>query len=275
MIINRTQLNAVIGFPLEHSRSPSLHNAIYKKLGLNAVLFAMPHKDIKKLARFIKTAHLGMVIVTMPHKQSIIPYLDSLSAEAKAIKAVNTVINKNGKLKGFNTDIDGIARAFKGIKLAGKNVLLLGAGGAARAAAYFLFKQKANIYYLNRTRQKAVKLKKDFGGKVVKLEEVDPEKINVIINATPIGMPPKNKEMPVPKSFLRKGQIVFDVVYNQGSTELLKQARKKGAAVISGMEMFVGQALRQIELYTGKKLQNGSIAEWAFKAKFENFETVG
>ena len=261
MITNRTQLNAVIGYPLGHSQSPLLHNALYKKLNIDAVLVALPHKDIKRLAEVIKTANIGLTVVTMPFKQSIRPFLDEIDERAKAIGAVNTVINKKGKLMGYNTDIDGIASALSGVPLAGKNVLLIGAGGAARAVAYFLHKKRANIVYLNRTKSKARKLQKDFSGKTVNLNAVDPAQMDVIINATSVGM--ESNALPIPKSFLRKEQYVFDVVYNVNSTELLRQAKKRGAKTISGMEMFIGQGLRQVELYTGKALNTNKMKKYA------------
>lgn len=254
MITSKTQLNAVIGFPLSYSQSPSLHNALYAKLGIDAVLVAIQNKNIEQLVATIKAANIGLTVVTMPFKQAIIPFLDKVKKQAKAIRAVNTVINRNGKLEGFNTDFDGIAFALKAVPIAGKNVLLLGAGGAARAVAYYIKERSGKILYLNRTPAKTIKLQREFGGRVVVLNQIGASEIDVIVNATPVGMDPKAKTLPLPLKFLRKGQYVFDLVYKHGFTELLKQAKQRGAKTVSGMDMFLGQALRQIELYSGKKI---------------------
>ena len=133
-----SKLNLVIGYPLAHSKSPALHNALYKKLGINAKMEALERKDIAGLIKIIKSQNVGLTAVTMPFKQTVMRYLDVIDETAKATGAVNTVINKSGKLTGYNTDIDGIALALKNVPLKGKNVSLIGAGGAARAVAYYL-----------------------------------------------------------------------------------------------------------------------------------------
>lgn len=254
MITGKTRLNAVIGFPIGHSKSPALHNALYQKLGIDAVMLAFAHNNLKNLISAIKTLNIGLAAVTMPFKQSVMPFLDKIDKTAKKINSVNTIINKNGKLFGYNTDIDGIARALKGVVIRNKIVLVLGAGGAARAIAYYIKMKKGKLAYINRTKTKASILQKDFGGRIASLKAL--QSAQIIINATPIGMHPKVKASPLSKKFLRKTQVVFDLVYNPAPTQLLKDAKTAGAKTVSGTEMFAGQALRQIELFTNKKLSN-------------------
>lgn len=256
MITNKTRLNLVIGFPLRHSQSPVLHNFVYGRLNMDAIMLALPGPKIKPLMEIIKTFPVGLTCVTMPFKQAVIPYLDAIEKQAKAVGAVNTVINRDGRLSGYNTDVDGIAFALRDVVLKNKAVLLLGAGGAARAAAYFVTKQGGKILFLNRTKNKALALKKQFGGQVIGKNYLGSHPIDVIINATPIGMYPNVSQDPLDKKYLKRHQTVFDIVYNVGSTKLLKDAKSAGAKTIPGMEMFIGQGLKQIELYCGKKPDN-------------------
>ena len=254
-------LNAVIGHPLSHSRSPKLHNPVYERLKLNARLLPFSHPDIKVLVSAIRMLPIHLTAVTMPHKQSIMSLLDTVDSAAKKVGALNTVINRGGKLHGYNTDIDGIRYALRGVTLKDRNVLLVGAGGAAYAVGYVVKEGGGNLLYLNRTPQKAKKLQKMFGGLLVREGELREEGIDVIINATPLGMYPETSAIPIPEKLLHKHQTVFDLVYNPVETKLLKLAKKKGAQTISGLEMFAVQGLRQIELSTGKKIINGTVVE--------------
>lgn len=258
---NPKKLNAVIGYPLSHSRSPVLHNSVYELLKLNAVLLPFSNPDIKQLMAAIRALPIHLTAVTMPHKQSIMPLLDSVDGAAKAVGAVNTVVNRADKLTGYNTDIDGISYALRGTNLKGKQVLVLGAGGAAVAVSYVVKKAGGKLLYLNRTRSRAEALRKRFGGKVVSLREISPQKIALIVNATPIGMYPKVNVLPIPKAYIRGTHTVFDLIYNPKDTKLLMVSRKKGAKAVSGLDMFAVQGLRQIELWTGKKLVTQRLVE--------------
>lgn len=274
---NHKQLNAVIGYPLEHSRSPRLHNPVYKLLELNAVLSPISNPDITALVGQIRSTPIHLTAVTMPHKQSIMPLLDKVDAPAKKVGAVNTVVNRGGQLTGYNTDIAGIEYALRDTPLKGRNVLLVGAGGAARAAAYVIKKGGGNLLYLNRTKEKAKELRKVFGGTVLpplspllrkparRLTggegRLRPLGIDVIINATPIGMYPNTDDMLISPELLDRHQTVFDIVYNPVETKLLKLAKKRGARVVSGLNMFAVQGLRQIELWTGKKIIEKKLVE--------------
>jgi len=253
-INQHTALNAVTGFPLEHTLSPQLHAQIYKKLGLNAVMLAFLSQNIEEIITCMRTLPIHLLAVTLPHKQTVMKFLDRIDPVAKKIGAVNTVINRNGKLHGYNTDIVGIAHALKNTQLKGKNVLIIGAGGAARPLCWFLKKSGAKIFCLNRTRTKAEELTQEFGGIALDNNALVGAKIDVIINATPLGMKPHIDESPFPKNLLNKNQTVFDLIYNPIETKLLKDAKKAGAKTINGMPMLLAQALEQVRLWSGKKL---------------------
>jgi len=256
-----TQLNAVIGYPLSHSRSPMLHNPVYKRLKIDAILVPFSHRDVRALVAAIRALPIHLTAVTMPHKQTIMPLLDAIDPDAKKVGAVNTVVNRQGKLIGYNTDIDGIRYALRDTKLRNRTVLLIGAGGAANAAASAVRKAGGKLLYMNRTAKKAQALRKRFGGEVCSEQALNAEAIDVIINATPLGMHPDEKRIPIPERLLRKGQTVFDLVYNPPQTKLLVLAKRRGARTVSGLDMFAVQGLRQIELWTGKKIITTKLVE--------------
>lgn len=248
-INQKTRLNMVIGNPLDHTQSPLLHTTIYETLGLPAVLLAFPHADLAALIMAIKTLSVELTTVTMPYKEQVLQYVDVQSAEVQALKAVNTLIQRDGKLYGYNTDVNGIEYALSNIELTEKNVLIIGAGGAAGALGYVLKKNQANLFWLNRTVDKAQVLASEFGGAVITAKDLAELTADIIINTTPIGMYPDVKQSPLTAYEFTRKQTVFDMVYNPVDTLLLKQAKSAGATVISGVEMFIGQALRQIELW--------------------------
>jgi len=256
MINQKTQLNMVVGFPLEHTKSPLLHNAVYSALKINAVLLAFPNKDLPSLIKTIKTLSVGLTAVTMPFKEKVIKYLDNCSPEVKMLKAANTIIQRNGKLHGYNTDVDGIKYALRKTSLTKKNVLVIGAGGASRAAAFVLQKNRSNIFWLNRTKKNALALVKIFGGKVIDVEDLEELKMDVIINTTPLGMYPHINISPLPDYEFKPYQTVFDMIYNPMDTQLLKQAKKSKSKIIYGIDMFIGQGIRQIELFNDKKIRS-------------------
>ncbi len=259
LITNQTKLNMVIGYPLTHTKSPLLHNTVYEALNINAVLLAFPHESVASLISSIKTLSVGLTAVTMPFKEAVLPYLDVRNPEVDALKAVNTLIQTEGHLKGFNTDVDGIEFALRDVAIKSKNVLLMGAGGAARAAAYLLQKKKANIFWFNRTVERAKKLSKEFGGEILDQKEIETKTFDIIIHTTPLGMYPDQDKTPLPDYPFQKNQVVFDMVYNPLHTKLLIDAKSKGAKIISGLEMFIGQGLRQIELWTEQTFMNDNL----------------
>ncbi len=249
---SQTKLNAVTGFPLAHTWSPQIHELIYKTMNVNAVLLAFQQENIGEMIGIMRTLPIHLLAVTLPHKQEVMKHIDIIDDAAKKIGAVNTVVSLNGKLYGYNTDVVGIEHALEGVPLASKNVLVLGAGGAARPLCWFLQKQGANILCHNRTEQKAKELMKEFGGKSVSEKDLHEARIDVIVNATPVGMEPHADESPFPKNLFHKDQAVFDFIYNPLETQLLKDAKAVGAKTVSGVVMLIAQALAQVELWLGK-----------------------
>lgn len=255
----QTRLNMVIGYPLTHTQSPLLHATVYQLLGIDAVLLAQPHLRLKSLIHAIKTLSVGLTAVTLPYKEKVLAYLDECSDEVNTLQAANTLIARNGKLHGYNTDVDGIAFALRDITIQHKRVLVLGAGGAARAMGYFLQKHHASICWLNRTPEKALTLATMFGGNVINHHEVTSMQFDIIVNTTPIGLYPNLNESPLPPGVFHENQVVFDMIYHPMLTTFLKQAQQHRATIISGLEMFIGQGLKQIELFTHQPIPTSSL----------------
>lgn len=265
-ITSQTKLCILIGNPVEHSVSPEIHNAGYRALGLNFVYLACRVSDLRSAVAGLRGLGIRGASVTIPHKEAIIPYLDELSELARWIRAVNTVVNENGKLIGYNFDGEAAYLSLRanGVKLEGKKIVMIGAGGASRAIVFTIASKRKSgeIVLLDIREQVAEALAQEVSQKThaqvraVKMDqknlEQELEDASVLINASPVGMYPKIKESPVPVNLLRKELVVFDIVYNPFWTKLLKEARKKGAKVIGGLEMLVRQAGEQFRLFTGK-----------------------
>lgn len=256
MIDAKTKLCCVIGNPIAQSLSPQLHNNLYKVMGLNFAFLAFQVSDVEHAITGFKALNIVGISVTIPHKLEVMKYLDDIDETAKSIGAVNTIVNKEGKLMGTNTDWLGAVKALeRKTRLAGKNIALLGAGGAARAVAYGLIKNRANVSIFNRSLEKAYELKNIFNlagayslGDIDKIAEAD-----IIINTTSIGMIPNDKMAPISEDCLNSKQIVFDIIHTPTETQLIKYAKKEKATVIYGYEMLLFGAAEQFELYTGKK----------------------
>ena len=251
-----TRLTAVIGDPVTQSLSPLLHNKVYENEGIDAVMLAFGNPSIEKLVAAMRALPIHLAAVTMPHKQTIMPFLDEIEAEARAIGAVNTVINSGGKLIGYNTDVVGIAAALEGAALKGVNALLIGAGGAARTAAYLLKREGANIFCRNRERAQAEDLLRTFGGTFVEEDALGSVAFDVIINATPVGMKPNGDASPFPEELIRPVSTIFDLVYSPLETKLLASAARRGARAVSGLTMFLAQGLEQERLWLVKTMEN-------------------
>lgn len=262
-----TRLCAVIGNPVGHSLSPALHNAAFNALDLDFVYLAFRVEDLKSAVCGMRALHnfRGMS-VTIPHKIEIIDYLDDVAEVDRRIGSVNTVINEDGRLFGFGTDGPGALKSFldAGIKLEGKSVLILGAGGVSRAIAFTLarFAPLDRMVILDINEPVMLALADDLrAGTTVPIETayLDNSAIakkvpaaDIIINCTPVGMHPKVDASLVPAELFNKYQVVFDVVYTPIQTRLLREAEAKGCRVISGVEMFINQAVLQFERFTGK-----------------------
>lgn len=240
--------NAVIGFPLEHTGSPRLHNAAYADLGLNAKLTAIANENIEELVDRIRKTPLELTAVTMPHKEAIMEHLDEIDEDAEAIGSVNTVINREGELHGYNTDIVGMEYALRNLQP--KSVMLLGAGGAARPLARLAQKKGWQLMIWNRSPERAKALAEEFGATAVE----EPQAADLLVNTTPLGMHPHEGRSPIRPEIVEWYSHVFDIVYNPYETQLLKDAKVAGAVTISGLDMFVAQGLEQIRLWSGQEL---------------------
>ena len=256
MLSSATKLTAVIGNPIGHSLSPLLHNDIYVREDVDAVMLAFQNPSIAELVSAIRALPIHLTAITLPHKESVIPLLDEVDEKALSIGSVNTIINTDGKLKGFNTDVVGIAVALKDAPLKGKSVLIFGAGGAARAVAYHMKECGAKIHSYDRTFKKAQILCEKFGGMALELDAMNGTQFDVIVNASPVGLHPNTDATPVPKEMIKKGGIVFDLVYNPLETRLMREATERGAQAISGLTMLVEQALEQERLWLGREIGN-------------------
>jgi shikimate dehydrogenase len=263
-INGKTKVCAIIGDPVEHSLSPVMHNAAFKELGLNIVYvaFKVTRNGLEGAVSGARSLGLLGLNVTMPHKSAAISYLDETDSAAKAIGAVNTVLNERGKLFGYNTDGKGamIALQENGVDPEEKRMLLLGAGGAAKAIAFQAAQEVDELVIVNRTPQKAKQLaemiNKQFGTRVkgttlsAKVLKEELETIDILVNATSVGMNPDVDATPVPADLLHSNLCVMDIVYNPLETKLMKDAKSTGASVISGLEMLLYQGAVAFEIWT-------------------------
>src|SRR6202163_4130471 len=227
-------------------------NAAMRRENVNGVYLPLHAKTLKDLLYCIREIPLHGVSVTMPYKQAIVEYLDNTDAHTTKTGACNTVVRgQDGKLYGFNTDVAGIIRPLEQrLSIDKAKVLVLGAGGAARAAVFGLKERGAEVWILNRTAAKAQKLARQAKAHSIKRADVRKIAFDVIINATPVGMG-NTRDCPLKDEEIQ-ARVVFDMVYDPVETHLLRVARAKGLSVIPGVEMFVHQAARQFEIWTGK-----------------------
>lgn len=254
-----TRVFGVAGNPIAHSLSPLMHNTAFRREGVNAVLLPFRAKSAADLLALMLELPMSGAAVTMPLKLEVLPYLDQIDALAGRIGACNTLrVSADGKLYGYNTDVAGVVRPLEKymketrMKLAGARIAVLGAGGAARAAVFGLVDKGAEVFIVNRTHENAVALAKAAKAKALRHELLAKQQFDAIINSTPCGMKGSKEALPLAENELNTG-LVFDMVYNPLETPLLKLAKARGLAVISGLEMFVQQGVRQFEIWTGKK----------------------
>lgn len=268
-IDGKTKVTGVFGYPVEHSLSPLFHNAAFARLGLNFVYlpFAVKPGELKMAVKSIRSLNMVGVNVTIPHKEKVLPYLDQIFPEAKAIGAVNTIHNKEGKLIGYNTDGDGFIESLKkqgGFDPKNKSVFLLGAGGAAYAISFALIKSGIKkLVLVNRTYSKGKALlehlREIFQYKcqlsLVEFEERNSSfimnEIDLLINATSIGMHSGDPLLITPE-ILPPNIFIYDVVYNR-KTPLLKLAEEKKLTSLGGLDMLVYQGALSFEIWTGQK----------------------
>lgn len=268
-ISGKTKICALIGDPVEHTMSPVMHNTAYKKLGLDYIYipFRAAPEQLPQAVAGLRALNVAGFNVTIPHKVSVIPLLDGLDPLAEKIGAVNTVVNNYGELRGYNTDAEGFLRALleRGVEPGGKNVVVLGAGGASRAITYILAERGAGLTILNRMLELdwaediAGLIKEDFGKVVRVLELCDEylaqalENADILVNATSVGMSPGGEASLVPAELLDDSLIVVDIVYNPIVTRLLREARAAGARTVGGIDMLTWQGALAFEKWTGQE----------------------
>ena len=262
MITSKTQMVGLLGHPVSHSQSPAMHNRAFAEKGLPFAYaaFDVAEEDLPDAVAGIRALGLKGVNVTIPHKVAIMPMLDEIDPLAKRIGAVNTVVNEGGRLIGYNTDGMGYVRSLveeTGIQLEQQVVTMLGAGGAARAVAFTLAERGVKqINIINRSREKAALLAEHVSAIVPTkaVEQADGREAiaasTLLINTTSIGMYPHVEDMPIPMEWLHSEMVVSDLIYNPLETRLLREARKLGAQVHSGVGMFVNQGALAFELWT-------------------------
>ncbi len=254
-----TRIYGVAGDPVGHSLSPVIMNAALRRENVNGVYLPLHAKTLKDLIHCVREIPLHGLSITMPYKQTILPFLDNTDAHTSKIGACNTMVRgQDGKLYGFNTDVAGIIRPLEQrISIENAKVLVLGAGGAARAAVFGLKERGAEVWVMNRTSIKGQKLARQAKAHSIKRADLRKVAFDVIINATPVGM--GNTHDCSLKDAEIQARVVFDMVYDPIETHLLRAARAKGIAVIPGVEMFVQQAARQFEIWTGKPAPAGDM----------------
>jgi 3-dehydroquinate dehydratase / shikimate dehydrogenase len=247
-----TKVYGVAGDPVAHSLSPLMMNTAFRRENVNGVYLALHATTLADLMACVRDIPLHGLSVTMPYKQAILPYLDNTDAVTEKIGACNTVIRaQDGKLYGYNTDVAGVVRPLEQrLHLAGAKVLVLGAGGGARAAVFGLKERGAEVFIMNRTAAVGQKLARQARAKFLNRTQMRGLQFDVIVNATPVGMN-GGKVSPLGEKELN-ARVLFEMVYTPAETKLVKMAREKGLHVITGAEMFVQQGARQFEIWTGK-----------------------
>ncbi len=252
MIDGHTKIFGILGRPVAHTLSPAMHNAAFRQLGVNAVYVAFPVFDLTAAVAGLRGLNLAGVSVTLPFKEEIIPLLDELDPRAAQIGAVNTVVNRNGHLVGYNTDWLGALTALQArTAIAGEHFLILGAGGAARAIAFGLTEAGGRVTLADLDAARATALAEDLGAAAIALNALGQCPAAGLINATPVGMEPLVEEIPLSPDLLSRFTLVMDIVYRPLQTRLLREAQNRGCATIDGLQMLIQQDTAQFELWTG------------------------
>ena len=282
----KTKVCGIIGDPIEHTVSPQMHNAAFAKMGIDYLYipFRVRKEGLGKAIEGMRALNIRGLNVTIPHKVAVIPFLDELDPLAEKIGAVNTIVNEDGVLKGYNTDATGFLQALleRGTEPRGKNMVILGAGGASRAISFILAEGDAHLVILNRlleldwAEELAHRLSQTFNQEVkaLKLDEENLamvlDRADILVNATSVGMSPNIDETPVPAKLLKPGLVVFDIVYNPIKTRLLREAEAAGAKTINGVDMLVWQGASSVEMWTGLREPIELMREEAIKGLQKN-----
>ena len=264
-----TDIYGIFGHPVKHSLSPDMHNSAFNALGLNSVYvaFDIDPEDIEEATRAIRVMGIKGINITIPHKQTIIPFLDEVSPDAQLTGAVNTVKNENGKLSGYNTDVGGFLRAVRedlDFNPEGNTLFLVGAGGAARAVLSAFCMNGGKVVYIadiiqDKSIELATQFKANFQNITIETVELDNQNLieqkfdeaDLLVNASPAGMDGVGS-LDIPITSLNKNAVVYDLVYKPPDTNLLKQARELGHKASGGLTMLLYQGAESFEIWTGE-----------------------
>jgi len=267
-VLGHTRVLGVFGHPISHSLSPVMHNAAIEALDIDYIYvpFHVMPENLGKAVEGIRALEIAGVNVTIPHKERIIEYLDEASDYSMQIRSVNTVINENGRLRGDTTDGPGFVRSAEAAwgKLDGCRVLILGAGGSAKAVSFALARIGCQVTIANRTRERAVELaeglKAVFGKGVPEVVGLRVEELadviretDMVVNTTSVGMHPDVDGIPLPPDLLYPNLLVYDLVYNPAKTRLVSEAESRGAMAMTGLKMLVYQGAISFEMWTGRE----------------------
>ncbi|MGI2336317.1 MAG: shikimate dehydrogenase [Dehalogenimonas sp.] len=260
MITATTSLVALIGDPVAHSVSPVMHNAAFRERKLNYTYqaFRVTKEDLAAAVSGLRGLNVRGANITLPHKKAVIPFLDTVDSPALRIGAVNTIVNENGRLTGYNTDAAGFLGALRasGFEPQGKKAVVLGAGGAARAVVFALKDAGVKVNVINRTFSTATALAADTGTEAFEMTDEGYrqalEGALLVVNATSVGLSPDEASSPLPSIWLRPSMTVFDTIYRPRHTRLIREAKAAGCAVIGGLEMLLAQGALSFELWTGE-----------------------
>ncbi|PIE57192.1 MAG: shikimate dehydrogenase [Desulfobulbus propionicus] len=258
-INGKTKLFGILGNPVTHSLSPTMHNACFRSLGINGVYVPLPSTDAKQAIRGMRNLGVAGASVTYPFKEEVIGHLDEVDRLARQIGAVNTIVFSPGEdgrrtAKGYNTDWQGSNRALEStLELKGKIALVLGAGGAAKAVGFGLKAAGAEVIICNRTVKNGVDLAKWLDCGFVASEELDMVRADILINTTSVGMEPYPRDIPINPRILDRFETVMDIVYAPLTTRLLEEAATRGCRTIDGLAMLLHQGAAQFEIWTGQR----------------------
>ncbi len=251
-IDGKTTLYGIMGRPVSHSLSPAMHNGAFQDLGLNKVYLPFEVDDVAAALAGFKALGVRGVSVTIPHKQAVIPLLDSIDPVAHKIGAVNTLVIEQGRIHGFNTDWLGANRALgEAMDLTGSTVLLLGAGGSARAIGFGLLEAGARLMLASRTPERGKALAAQLDCPWYPLADTVVLRADALVNATSVGMAPFHEQSPLPQAALANFPVVMDIVYAPLETRLLQAAQAAGCRVVNGLAMLLYQGVAQFEKWTG------------------------
>lgn len=249
-----TEIYGIMGKPVSHSLSPAMHNAAFAALALNKIYVPFEVDNVAQAMAGFRALGIKGVSVTIPHKQAVIEYLDDIDPVADKIGAVNTLVLTGQDIKGLNTDWLGANRALEDeTELKGKQALLLGAGGSARAIGFGLLEAGAEVMIASRTPAKGQELAASLGCKWHPLAEASTLSADILVNATSVGMAPNHDKTPLHKTALPNFKVVMDIVYSPLETRLLREAKIAGCTVVNGLAMLLYQGVAQFELWTDQQ----------------------